>query len=63
MAWREAQPQWQTRLAGQQAPLRQTLPDGSVLTVGAASRASVRYLAAMRHVQLDAGQALFDVQT
>ena len=49
-AWREAQPQWQT------------LPDGSMLTVGAASRASVRYLAAMRHVQLDAGQALFDVQ-
>ena len=61
-AWREAQPQWQTLLASQQAPLRQTLPDGSMLTVGAASRASVRYLAAMRHVQLDAGQALFDVQ-
>lgn len=61
-AWRDAQPQWQTRLASQQVPLRQTLPDGSVLTLNAASRASVRYLAAMRQVQLDAGRALFDVQ-
>lgn len=61
-AWHDAQPQWQTTLASRRAPLQQTLPDGSVLTLNAASRASVRYLAAMRHVQLDAGRALFDVQ-
>lgn len=38
-----------------------TLPDGSVVTLGAASRIEVRFSARERHVELAAGEAFFQV--
>lgn len=61
-AWRAEQPLWQTQLASFHIPLRQALPDGSVLTLNAASRAHVRYLAEVRQVRLETGRAVFDVR-
>jgi transmembrane sensor len=40
---------------------RVTLADGSVLTAGARSRVAVRFAAANRDVQLEAGEAFFEV--
>lgn len=60
--WHLHRVQWQQTLAsatGQK--LVRELPDGSVLTLDAASRATVVYYASRRQVRLHAGAAFFDV--
>ena len=60
--WREAMPQWQEALStGQARLLRQVLPDGSVLTLDARSRAQATYYTASRRVRLLAGAVFLDV--
>lgn len=60
--WREAMPQWQEALStGQGRLLRQVLPDGSVLTLDARSRAQAAYYAGSRRVRLLAGAVFLDV--
>lgn len=61
-AWRNLVPQWQMALASRRGQLlRQTLPDGSELTLDAQSRATVNFFAAHRHVLLQEGAAFFGV--
>lgn len=61
-AWRSLVPQWQMALASRRGQvMRQTLPDGSELTLDAQSQAEARFFAASRHVQLRAGAAFFSV--
>ncbi len=60
--WREQAARWQTAIAsavGRQ--LQQALPDGSRITLDAASRLQVAYDAAARRVLLEQGAAFFDV--
>lgn len=60
--WREQAARWQMGLASAVGrPLQQALPDGSRITLDAASRAQVAYDAAQRHVVLIQGAAFFDV--
>ena len=60
--WREAVPQWQEALStGQGRLLRQVLPDGSVLTLDARSRAQAAYYAGSRRVRLLVGAVFLDV--
>ena len=61
-AWRQWLPGYQLALATPKGRMRiQALPDGSRLTLDAASLAEVRYYAARRTVRLLAGSAFFDV--
>lgn len=60
--WRQHHVQWQAAWQshrGQQ--LRQTLPDGSLVTLDAMSAAAVQFFAARRAVQLQQGAAFFEV--
>lgn len=53
-----------TQYVTQVAQIRDiSLPDGSVVTLGAKSRVEVDYTAASRQITLLAGEAFFDVQT
>lgn len=62
LAWRQWMPQYQVRLATATGRLlNQTLPDGSSLTLDAASRAEVDFYATRRQVRLLAGSAFFAV--
>lgn len=61
-AWQRRLPQFEAVLATAVGRIQaHTLPDGSRLTLDAASRAEVAYFAGRRHVQLLAGSAFFDV--
>lgn len=60
--WRLAVPEWQqTASTAHGRTLRQPLPDGSVLSLDAATRVAVAYYAALRRVQLQEGAAFFEV--
>ncbi|MDC2857968.1 MULTISPECIES: FecR domain-containing protein [unclassified Delftia] len=62
LAWRQWMPQYQVRLATATGRLlNQPLPDGSTLTLDAASRAEVDFYATRRQVRLLAGSAFFAV--
>lgn len=62
LAWRQWMPQYQVRLATATGRmLNQPLPDGSSLTLDAASRAEVDFYATRRQVRLLAGSAFFAV--
>jgi RNA polymerase sigma factor (sigma-70 family) len=62
LAWRQWMPQYRADLATATGRLLgQPLPDGSTLTLDAASRAEVRYYATSRQVRLLAGSAFFAV--
>lgn len=62
LGWRQWMVQYQVQLATATGRmLNQTLPDGSTLTLDAASRAHVQYYATRRQVQLLAGSAFFAV--
>lgn len=62
LAWRQWMPQYQVRLATATGRLlTQPLPDGSSLTLDAASRAEVDFYATRRQVRLLAGSAFFAV--
>jgi RNA polymerase sigma factor (sigma-70 family) len=61
-AWRQWMPGYSTTLATAIGRIQgQALPDGSRLTLDAASRAEVQYYATRRTVRLLAGSAFFDV--
>ncbi len=63
--WRwvaQALPQWELSVATEHAQTRRVaLPDGSILTLDALSRAEVSYYAGRRMVKLLAGAAFFEV--
>jgi RNA polymerase sigma factor (sigma-70 family) len=60
--WRSEVPQWRMALATRRGQtLRQSLPDGSVLTLDAMSSADVMIYALRRSVALHLGAAFFDV--
>lgn len=60
--WRFAVPQWQELTStGVGRSLRRVLPDGSVMTLDAQSRARAAYYAADRRVQLTAGAVFLEV--
>jgi RNA polymerase sigma factor (sigma-70 family) len=62
LGWRQWVPQYQLQLATAKSRLlRQPLPDGSTLTLDAASRAELCYYASRRQVRLLAGSAFFAV--
>ncbi len=61
-AWRRWVPEFDATLATAAGRLStQSLPDGSVMTLDAMSRANVAYFAGRRHVDLLAGTAFFSV--